>query len=936
MMNWEQTIQHFADKSGIDVHLEKQVSNLTELLQQIVAEHEGKDFLEQLSRLPLTAARAFDEGKSEVLDEIVAELKEKPVGEIVKLLRMYTVFFHLVNSMEQHEITHINRERAREATRQQPRGESIADAVYYLHELDYSFEEALDIISKLDIQPTITAHPTEARRRSILVKQQTVTSMLSELEEQDLTPDEREDMIREILNEMRLLLATDEVRSERLTVEDEVENGLFYFLHSIWETVPTLYRDIKRAFQTYYDEIPELPVILQYRSWIGSDRDGNPNVTPEVTWETLLEHRKTALELYVRELEDLRRYLSISDKQVTIPTELGLSLEQDEREAPLSERYERRYRHEPYRRKISHMIVKLKNQLDAIGREKPILLNRAEEYQASDFVEELELIKSALEESELSRIGEHGQLNNIIIRAHTFGFHLAALDIRQHSGLHEEALSELLSFAGVTDKYEELSEEEKIKLLDKELRNPRPMMPFSEERSEVTHKVMDIFSVMHDMQRLDPNAMGSYIISMTHGVSDMLEVLLLAKETGLWKYREGDVDSSLNVVPLFETIDDLERADKLMAQIYENSIYKQQLTARDGFQEIMLGYSDSNKDGGYWMANWALQKAQHALGKVCREYEIDFRLFHGRGGTVGRGGGRSNQAILALPAISNNGRIRFTEQGEVISFRYSLPSITHRHLEQIVNAMIRVTTEKPSDAPNYIDRKNESFELMEALARESMQSYRSLIDDKEFWAWYTHITPIEHISRLPIASRPVSRGSSKAADFDNLRAIPWVFAWTQVRYNVPGWYGTGSGLEKILEEGGKKRLEMLQKWYKEWTFFKTIIDNAQREMARTHLQTSQVYNRRSKADFHKRIASDFERASEMLSQITGQEHILDNRPVIQNSISFRNPFTYPLNIIQVELLERWQGAEKEDEKELLRHALFLSINGIAAAMQTTG
>ena len=412
----------------------------------------------------------------------------------------------------------------------------------------------------------------------------------------------------------------------------------------------------------------------------------------------------------------------------------------------------------------------------------------------------------------------------------------------------------------------------------------------------------------------------------------MLEVLILAKETGLWSYEEGKVESQIDVVPLFETIEDLEECGRLMTEIYESPVYQKQLNARNNLQEIMLGYSDSNKDGGYWMANWALEKAQRDLGKECREFKVDFRLFHGRGGTVGRGGGRSNQAILALPPISNNGRIRFTEQGEVISFRYSLAPITRRHLEQIVNAMVRITVSEQSD----MKQQSQFDETMEQLAAESMQGYRNLIDDEDFWSWYTAKTPIEHISRLPIASRPVSRGSAKAADFENLRAIPWVFAWTQVRYNVPGWYGIGEALQQMLQKEGM--LGQLQEWYEDVIFFKTVLDNAQREMARTHIPTANIYHDIDDGTFHDRITEDFDKAEDAIKQITGQDELLDINPVIKKSIRFRNPFTYPLNMMQTELLDRWRNKEEAENanQEELRDALFLSINGVAAAMQSTG
>ena len=477
-----------------------------------------------------------------------------------------------------------------------------------------------------------------------------------------------------------------------------------------------------------------------------------------------------------------------------------------------------------------------------------------------------------------------------------------------------------------------LSEEEKIDLLIRELKNPRPLSPMKSERSEVSEKVLTVFEEIKDMLELDLSSFGSYIISMTHGVNDMLEVLIIAKEIGLWSYIDGEVTTQLDVVPLFETIEDLEASSSLMVQMFEDELFAKQIAARGNFQEIMLGYSDSNKDGGYWMANWALDKAQFDLGAVCRKYDINFRLFHGRGGTIGRGGGQSNKAIVAMPAVSNNGRIRFTEQGEVLSFRYSLPSIAHRHLEQIVNAMVQVTMAQKNEV-GYLDGSDEK-DLMEQLSEITMKKYRSLIDDEKFWDWYSEITPIEHIGKLPIASRPVSRGDSGTMAFDNLRAIPWGFAWTQVRYNTPGWFGVGEGLSELIAKSDKNK-EIFRKWFNSWIFFKTVLNNSQRELARTHLKTASIYIKEEQK-FHAEISSEYEKAKASISVIAEVENFLDHNPVIQKSIKFRNPFTYPLNFIQVELMERWKNAESEEEKNTLTEILFLNINGIASAMQSTG
>lgn len=932
-MTWKETIQYYAEEAEISIPLRKNLISLTGLLEEYLVKR-GEHNLQALSsELPTLTANAFSSESDDANEQLCNRIANMSVNEIRDLLRLTTIFFHLVNSLEQHEIIRINRERAKKIDIENPRPESIADALKFFKKNGYSYDDALDIFKKLDIQPTITAHPTEARRRSILHKQENITEMIGELEKDDFTPNEKEAKLRQIINEIALLISTDEVRSERLTVEDEVENGLFYFTNSIWRTIPRLYDEIRSGFSQQYGKVPDMPIIMRYRSWIGSDRDGNPNVTRDVTWNTLLEHRSAALKLYLKELEKIRRYLSISQNLVNVSEPLLKSLKKDEQEVPLSTQYKRHYKNEPYRRKLTHIMHRMRQMLADMEGSEARIVRTAQDYRPDDFISDLDLITDSLIENGLENVARFGEFNDLKIRANTFGFHLAALDIRQHSGVHEQAVAELLSAANVNDGYLKLSENEKVNLLMQELRNPRPLAPKHARLSKPTVELLNVFNLISTILKLDEHAFGSYIISMTHGVSDMLEVVILAKEAGLWWFKDGDVESNIDIVPLFETIEDLDISAGLMEDILENPIYSLQVKARDNFQEVMLGYSDSNKDGGYWMANWALQKGQLELGRVLREKGVDFRLFHGRGGTVGRGGGRSNRAILALPSISNNGRMRFTEQGEIISFRYSLPDITRRHLEQVVNAVVRVTA---GEGQKPIQEGDDTVEIMDRIAEGSMKAYRNLIDDEGFWDWFKMITPVEHIGNLPIASRPVSRGGKKGLQFSNLRAIPWVFGWTQVRYNVPGWFGLGSALEEMVVEN-PNLMEKMKEWYEEWSFFGSIVDNAQRELARTHVMTTELYTRRGTDNkMHKKIMDDFVKTRKLILEITQQEEILDMRKVIQNSIAFRNVFTYPLNVMQVELLNRWSNAEEEEELRELKLALFLSINGVSAAMQSTG
>jgi len=941
-MQLESTVRQLAAESKVSESLCKHVSALSEILEQLSLDRTKPEFLALLGNAPLQVKNALDHGQTSELEAFLHGLQKLSTNEIKEFLRVYTTYFHLVNSLEQHEISRINRKREFAETPDTPRNESILEAVHVMKKQGYSFAEVMDVFEHMDIQPTITAHPTEARRRSILTKQHEISEMVSKLGTEELTSDEERHLRKEILNQLKLLLLTDEVRAERMSVEDEVENGLYFFTHTIWDSIPRLYKDIRLALETYYPEAYAkhsyaLPIVLRYRSWIGSDRDGNPNVTSSVTWKTLIEQRKTVLQLYLKKLDHLRRYLSISYKEATISEALKDSLRKEEVDNPLSDLYERRYQREPYRRKITHMMQHLNVQMHAIEQSKSHILKKAKEYTPEKFIEDLELISESLFQQKFVGLAEQGRLHDLIICAKTFGFHLTALDIRQHSRLHEETVAEMLSFSGAEHDYAYLSESEKIDLLDKELKNPRPLCSRGFQRSETAQKVLGVFEEIRDMLELDSNIFGSYIISMTHGVSDMLEVLLIAKEMGLWKMIDGKVTTPLDVVPLFETIEDLENSRDLMAQMFEDPLFKQQIAARNNFQEIMLGYSDSNKDGGYWTANWALNKAQYDLGIVCREYNIDFRLFHGRGGTVGRGGGQSNKAIVAMPPVSNNGRIRFTEQGEVISFRYSLETIAHRHLEQLVHAMAQVINAQ-KNAPGYLYGKDREWDLMQELSKYTMEAYRGLIDAPGFWEWYMEKTPIEHIGKLPIASRPVSRGAGGGFTFDGLRAIPWVFAWTQVRYNVPGWYGIGSGLKKLMDNNPDAQ-DIVKRWFREWTFFHTVLNNSQRELARTHIATSELYLEHPEEDtFHQMILQDFQWATEYITRIAGMEKILDHNPVIQRSIQFRNPFTYPLNVVQTELIQRWSKRDSSDQKEeeILTELLFLNINSIAAAMQSTG
>ncbi|PAP75324.1 phosphoenolpyruvate carboxylase [Rubrivirga marina] len=891
-------------------------------------------------------ARVRGDGPA-AFDALADDIEGASVDTLAAVLRTLTAYFHLVNKAEQIEIVRVNREREMGASAERPRGESIQEAVAVLRQDGRSAEEARQLVATLDIQPTLTAHPTEARRRSVLLHQQEAAEALDRLTGQaPLTPAEAAEAEEEALDRLRLLLATDEVRPAAVTVQDEVRHGLYFVATSIWDVVPKIHADLRRAFRETYGESPGEPLaFLKYRSWIGGDRDGNPNVTAEVTEWTLRAHREDALRLHRRGLDVLRRDLSVSDHQVEFPPELWDSVEADRETVRLPERRWRQNAREPVRLKVMQMASKLDRLIETLpdgdsGQTRGPGVAPA--YDGAAFRADLDLIADALRQAGLAPLAESGPLADARVRAATFGFHLAALDLRQHSRLHEEAVADLLARADVEADYARLGEDERLELLTRELKNPRPFIRLGGEVGETTDRILSALRVAKRAIEDEPASIGSYIVSMTDAVSDVLEVLLLAKEVGLWRrHADGRVESPIDAVPLLETIADLEAGPALLSALFENEVYAEHLKARGGMQEVMLGYSDSNKDGGYWQANWSLHKAQGAIAETCRRHGVDLRFFHGRGGTVGRGGGRAGQAIRAMPPVAQTGRIRFTEQGEVISFRYALPGIARRHLEQIVHAQLGALADAEqarldAEAATAAAPSDDAHALMERLADRSMDAYRALIDADDFWPWYASATPIAHIAGLSIASRPISRKGVGELDFDGLRAIPWVFSWTQPRFTAPGWYGVGAALAEAITGDD---LELLRALQDEWPFFQAITGNALREMARARLVVGRRYSRLAEASGASRapfeaVETEFSRAETALLRVARRDELLDPTRAIAATIRYRNPATDVLNLVQLDLMRRWRaGAEGDDA---LRRALLLSVNAIAAAMQSTG
>lgn len=912
--------------------IENESGFLVGVLDDVVGELLGGDVLDLVRRLHALCVEAGDTIDHPSRDRAAEFIASVDAEQLVRVIEIVTARFHLLNLGEQLSIARINREREVVATADSPRRESIAEAVLAARNGGVSRAEFLAALHAVSVAPTLTAHPTEARRRTVITKQVELAGFARRLRGPSLPASEREEIERRVHAEVALLLLSDDVRARRLTVGDEARNGLLFLSRSIWQTVPRLARDLDAACRHSYPSdqatSPETlnPAMLTYRSWIGGDRDGNPEVTAETTRTTLASLRSTAIDLWDHELDLLRQDLSISTRRVSILPELAEAIEKD-REKWLRDPVSLAQRGtEPLRLRIMQMRSRL--------REDPTYTSRT-------LTSDLELLQRSLAAMHSPQLADHPPLRDAIVRARVFGLHLATLDVRQHSAVHERAVAELLTVAGIADSYLTMDEPARVALLRRELATRRPLTSPDAELSPMTAETLRTLDVVRESISHEPASVRSYVISMTHGVSDMLEVMLLMKERGLLDPRPDR--RTLHVVPLLETIDDLARGPELLREILTDPAYRahlERLARQDNtsptlMQEIMLGYSDSNKDGGFLMANIALHTGQERLAQVARDVGVQIQFFHGRGGSVGRGGGRAGRAILATPHNARTGRLRFTEQGEVISFRYALPEIAHRHLEQILNAAIRAALPEPSaqiggsPAPTTPETRT----LMKRLADESMRRYRTLIDDPRFWPWFLGASPIAHIGSLPIASRPVSRGGESGFAFDQLRAIPWVFSWTQMRILAPGWFGVGTALSQASAD----ELGQIRSLRDRSTFLATILDNAAQELARARMPIAKRYaalGPEGDAMFAI-LHSEFEAARSAALASTGQRTLLDHVPVIAASIAIRNPWTDMLNLIQIELLKRYRAAE-DQTRPALRATILASINGIAAAMQSTG
>ncbi|MCA0359437.1 MAG: phosphoenolpyruvate carboxylase [Armatimonadetes bacterium] len=902
------------EKFGLTPELSRDLTTLDELLGRVVSQHEGE-------ALVSTCRNLFALAQSQPTQDPIQALPELANPSVARnVARAFTILFQLINLAEQKEIIRLNRARPN-------RPESIRVTMTRLKQEGWTADQTRGAIERLSVIPTLTAHPTEARRRPVLDKIESIGRGLVAANQTsfdiDLTrPLDSHHMVEDdLVRDLSVLWQTAELEPTAMTVADEVDHALYFFERTIFRVVSWIHRDIEKAWESTYpgEPSPDLHQVVQYRSWVGGDRDGNPNVSASLTEETLAKHaavfQKNAAELLRRLSEQM--------------TQDGAALPKDHQLWQLIEEW-----------RESEVLPEARPGETSMPLALGFAAVRLEYLQGSisvtDLHERLNLLAEAMSAIGAERSLHTGLFPRLLRQLRAFQNGSVALDIRQHSDEHLQPIGELMAASGSIDRpsaYIDAPENQKCELLWSELANKRPMVEYLWRGTEECEKVRDVYRVIRRAHRLyGPEIIPCSIVSMTHGVSDLLEVAILAKDAGLLRHEQDQLISSLDFVPLLETIEDLDRGEELLDQLFSHPLYRQILTSRLNTQEVMLGYSDSSKDGGYFAANWALHKAQIRLTEVANRHGVHLRFFHGRGGTVGRGGGRANRAIASQPRGSFRGDLRFTEQGEVISFRYTLRPIAHRHLEQIISAALAAS--RPSETAH--PQRELFLQTVEVIAQESERTYRAFVHENPgFLDFYKSATPIEFISQLHIASRPVMRPGRALNSLDALRAIPWNFAWVQSRYVVPGWFGFGSGLQTFLDSN-PDGIQLLRQMVNDWPFFATVIENAELELTRTNLETATLYkdlvqNPTIRQEFHSTIEAEYQRTRELLLLILEKQDLMSGATTVRRTVEFRNPLTLCLNMLQVSLIRQHRQGEVDS-----RQAILQTIAGLAAAMQSTG
>ncbi|RJG05649.1 phosphoenolpyruvate carboxylase [Noviherbaspirillum cavernae] len=935
-----------------DAPLKEDIRLLGRLLGDVLRDQEGEAVFQVVETIRQTAVRFRRESDAQSGADLNKLLKKLTRDQTISVVRAFSYFSHLANIAEDQH--HNRRRRAHLLAGSTPQQGSIAYALGKLDEAGVSGATVRGFFKEALISPVLTAHPTEVQRKSILDAEREIAQLLAERDRQ-LTPKELAQNTELLHACVATLWQTRMLRYSKLTVADEIENALSYYRITFLRELPGLYDDIESEIATQFPQRHDrarhaLPPFVQMGSWIGGDRDGNPNVNAGTMRHALTRQSTAILDFYLEEVHTLGAELSISTLLIGVSPELqalaDASPDQSEHRTD-----------EPYRRALIGLYARLAATARTLGAAHVLRqeVGPAAPYaSAGEFTQDLQILVDSLNAHHGAMLARR-RLATLKRASEIFGFHLATLDMRQSSDVHERVLAELFARAKVEPDYANLEEQAKVELLLTELSKPRPLhSPYIAYSTETDSELEILRAAREIRQRYGDRAIRNYIISHTETVSDLLEVLLLQKETGLLRIEWNDkgdrvtnAELELMVIPLFETIPDLRCAADIMASLMSLPPVRALIARKGNLQEVMLGYSDSNKDGGFLTSNWELYKAETGLVDVFDNANVKLRLFHGRGGTVGRGGGPSYEAILAQPAGTVNGQIRLTEQGEIIASKFSNPEIGRRNLELLVAATLEASL-TPQSTEGRRAKKLAAFEsVMEELSERAYKAYRNLVyETPGFTDYFFASTPIAEIAELNIGSRPASRKSTRR--IEDLRAIPWGFSWGQCRLLLPGWYGFGNAVSSWLDDSDdakerNKRVATLRAMFKEWPFFATLLSNMDMVLSKTDLAVASRYaqlvaDRKLRNSIFKRIVDEHERVAACLTVITGAKDRLAGNPLLARSIKNRFAYLDPLNHLQVELIKRHRAAAMEGRKidERVRRGIHLSINGIAAGLRNTG
>jgi phosphoenolpyruvate carboxylase len=906
-----------------DARLRDDIRLLGRILGDTVRDQEGADVFELVERIRQTSIRFHRDEDRLARRELEQILDTMSISETVRIVRAFSYFSHLANIAEDHN--NIRQMRARKTV--EPGGAGVlAETLAHAKAAGFSADDLRRFFRDALVSPVLTAHPTEVRRKSTMDREMEVAALLDRRERVKLTADEAAANDEQLRREVLTLWQTNLLRRTKLTVLDEVANGLAFYDYTFLREVPRLLNALEDRLEEGGEQAAaELASFLRMGSWIGGDRDGNPFVTAEVMRGTLRLQSSRVMQFYLEELHVLGSELSIAAHLADVSEELRALAERSPDTSPHRSG-------EPYRLAVSGIYARL----TATAEKLQVEITRRPVGEGAPYgsVKELQADLDVLHRSLVSnnaRVIARGRLRLLRRAVDCFGFHLARLDIRQNSAVHERTIAELMDAANPGMSYLALGEEARIALLNNELRSTRSLVSQFVKYSDETLGELAVFHAAAEAHaQFGQDAIPQCIISMCKGMSDMLEVAVLLKEVGL---VNPSGRSSINVVPLFETIEDLQASSVIMDRMLSLHDYRRLVDSRGGVQEVMLGYSDSNKDGGFVTSGWELYKAEIGLLEVFERHGVRLRLFHGRGGSVGRGGGPSYDAIIAQPGGAVNGQIRITEQGEIISSKYSNAEVGRTNLEVLAAATLEASLLHPrQSAP-----RREYLTAMDELSSLAFKAYRGLVYETDgfvdyFWA----STVINEIATLNIGSRPASRKKTRA--IEDLRAIPWVFSWAQCRLMLPGWYGFGSAVETWIEEHPDKGMPFLKELYGEWPFFRMLLSNMDMVLAKSSIAIASRYaelvpDEALREKIFGRIRREWHSCIESLLDIMGTDRLLQRNPLLERSVRHRFPYLDPLNHVQVELLKEHR-AQNPDEQVL--RGIQLTINGISAGLRNTG